>query len=66
MVRYYCDRCEQEIKEEQYMTNPVICVYKESIPQFGSIKFTREESTYKLCVECMRKYIKFLKGGDPK
>lgn len=66
MIRYYCDRCEKEIKEEQFQANPCICKYKETTPQFGTIKFTMEQSDCKLCVDCMRKYIKFIQGGDVK
>lgn len=64
MLRYYCDRCDKEIKEKQYAANPCIDKYEESIPQFGAIKFNRVQSDCKLCVDCMRKYISFLKGSD--
>lgn len=63
MIKYYCDRCEKEIKEEQFKTAPCICTYKEQYPRNGIIDFTMEQSDYKLCVECMRKYIKFFKDG---
>ncbi len=65
MIRYYCDRCDNEIKPDQYESNPFICEYKEgySTPS-GIINFKRIQADCKLCVDCMRKYINFLKGGD--
>ena len=62
MIRYYCDRCDNEIKREQYESNPCICEYKEEYPT----RFKLTQSDCKLCVDCMRKYINFLKGGDKK
>ena len=64
MIRYFCDRCNNELKREQFKTNPGICTYKENYPRNGIIDFTMEQSDYKLCVECMRKYIKFFKDGE--
>ena len=32
MIKYYCDRCESEIRKEQFDTNPNICQFKEDIP----------------------------------
>lgn len=64
MIKYYCDRCEKEIEKEQFAISPQICTYKENYPQGGIIKFTMVQSDCKLCVECMRKYIKFLKDGE--
>ena len=66
MIKYYCDRCDNEIRKDQFDVNPHICQYKEDRPQFGAIKFTMIQSDCKLCVDCMRKYIKFIKGGDMK
>lgn len=66
MIRYYCDRCGTEIRKEQFDMNPHICQFREDKPQFGAIKFTMIQSDCKLCVDCMRKYINFLKGGDLK
>ena len=66
MIRYYCDRCDTEIKAEQYNNSPCICLYKEDYPKCGVIEFPMIQSDCKLCVDCMSKYIKFLKGGDGK
>ena len=64
MIRYYCDRCETEIKPDQYHATPCICQYKEEYPKLGIIVFNMTQSDCHLCVECMRKYINFIKGGD--
>lgn len=64
MIRYYCDRCDKEIKPDQYESTPFICDYKEeSSARFGVIDFKMKQSDCKLCVDCMRKYIKFMRGA---
>lgn len=62
MIRYYCDRCNNEIKPDQYHATPCICQYKEEYPKMGVVNFTMTQSDLHLCVVCMRKYINFLKA----
>lgn len=64
MIKYYCDRCEKEIEAEQFAISPNICEYKENYPQNGVIKFTIVHSDSRLCIECMREYIKFMRGEN--
>lgn len=66
MMRYYCDRCGQEMKREKYVKGYRL---PDPEPKYNAWDESESEdpnSELIICEVCKRAYISFLKEGEKK